>query len=133
MVVDGQGGGLGKAVIEKINKAGLSVRVIAIGTNSAATMAMLRAGADDAATGENAIIVNARDADCIIGANGIVAANSMFGEITCAAACAVASSGGLKLLIPVNKCNLFLVGVKENGLGEKIDEAIEKMKLELSL
>jgi len=130
MVVDGQGGGLGKTIVEKIKKAGLDIRVLGIGTNTAATMAMLKAGADDAATGENAIIYNARYADYIIGAVGIIAANSMLGEISPAMADAISSSHGLKLLIPVNKCNLFIAGVQENGLGEKIDEAIEKIKLD---
>ena len=131
MVVDGQGGGLGKAIVEKIRKANLDVQVLGIGTNSAATTAMLKAGADDAATGENAVVYNAQCADYIIGALGIIAANSMLGEISPAMADAIASSRGMKLLIPLNKCNLFAVGVREIGLGEKIDEALEKIHLDI--
>ena len=130
MVVDGQGGGIGKAIVEKIKKANLNMQVLGLGTNTAATMAMLKAGADDAATGENAIIYNAQRADYIIGAVGVIAANSMLGEISPAMAGAVSSSPGLKLLIPVNKCSIFIAGVQENGLGEKIDEAIAKIKLD---
>jgi len=130
MVIDGQGGGLGKIIVEKIKKANLNIQVLGIGTNTVATMAMLKAGADDAATGENAIIYNTQYADYIIGAVGIIAANSMLGEISPAMANAVSSSYGLKLLIPANKCNLFIAGVQENGLSEKIDEAIDKIRLD---
>lgn len=131
MVVDGQGGGLGKAIVEKIKKAGMAVQVIGIGTNSAATMAMLRAGADDAATGENAMVYNARYADFIIGSLGIIAANSMLGEISPAMADAISASPGFKLLIPLNRCRLYVAGTRENGLSEKIDDALLKMKEEL--
>lgn len=130
MVVDGQGGGLGKAVVEKLKKTTLPVKILGIGTNTIATMAMLKAGADDCATGENAIIYNAGYADYIIGGLGIIAANSMLGEISPAMANAISSSPGLKLLIPINKCNLFVVGVRDNGFGEKIDEALSKIRLE---
>lgn len=130
MVVDSQGGGLGKAIIEKIRKAGLGLRVLGIGTNTVATMVMLKAGADDAATGENAVIFGAQTADYIVGGLGIIAANSMLGEISPAMANAISSSHGLKLLIPVNKCNLCVVGIQDNGLGEKIDEALSRIRAE---
>ena len=130
IVIDSQGGGLGKAIVEKIKKSALNVHVLAIGTNTVATMAMLKAGADDAATGENAIIYNAQFADYIIGGLGIIAANSMLGEISPAMANATSSSQALKLLIPVNKCNLYVVGTQENGLSEKIDEALSKIQID---
>ena len=133
MVVDGQGGGLGKAIIEKIKKTDLDVRIIGTGTNAIATMAMIKAGADDAATGENAIIYNAQYADYIIGGLGIIAANSMFGEISPGMAAAISSSQGTKLLIPLNKCKLYIVGVSENGIGDKIDEAIRQIQIDSTL
>ncbi|MDR2939839.1 MAG: DUF3842 family protein [Clostridiales bacterium] len=127
MVVDAQGGGLGRAIIDKLKKSELKINILAVGTNSAATMSMLKSVPDDAATGENAIIYNAQFADYIIGGLGIISANSMHGEISPAIAAAISSSNAVKLLIPTNKCNIFLVGVKENSLGEKIDEAVLKI------
>lgn len=129
MVVDGQGGGLGKAIVEKIKKSNISAKIIATGSNSAATSAMIKAGADSAATGENAVVYNAQYADYIIGSIGIIAANSMHGEISPAMANSISSSRALKLLIPAanDKCNLFISGIRENSLGEKIDEALAKI------
>jgi len=131
MVVDSQGGGLGKAIVERIKKANLNAKVMGVGTNSVATMAMIKAGADDAATGENAVVYNAQYADYIIGGLGIVAANSMLGEISPAMANAISSSRGLKLLIPTNKCNLFVAGTQENSLGEKIDEILKRISADI--
>ncbi|MDR0518498.1 MAG: DUF3842 family protein [Clostridiales Family XIII bacterium] len=129
MVVDGQGGGLGKAVIEKLREAGLGAEVVAVGTNSLATSAMMRAGATSAATGENALIYNAGIADFIIGPIGMISANSMLGEISPAMAGAIASAGCMKLLIPLNKCNLYVGGVSEDsGISEKIDDIISKLR-----
>ena len=130
MVVDGQGGGLGKAIVDRIRKLNLPLRILGTGTNTAATTAMLKAGADDAATGENAVVFNAQNADYIIGGLGIIAANAMFGEISPAMANAISSSRGMKLLIPVNKCNLVVAGIQGNGLTEKIDEALSFIRLE---
>ena len=127
LVVDGQGGGLGKNIIEKVRKAGINLHIIAVGANALATAAMLKAGADEAATGENAVVYNSQFAHYIMGGVGVIAANSMLGEVTPAMAGAVASANALKLLIPVNRCLLFVAGVKDNGLGEKIDEAIAKI------
>lgn len=130
LVVDSQGGGLGKAIIEKIKKACIDARIIGVGTTTAATAAMIKAGADDAATGENAVIYNAGYADYIMGGVGIVAANSMLGEISPAMASAIASSKGMKILIPVNKCNIYIAGVTVNGLSDKIDDAISKLRID---
>ncbi|MDR1027995.1 MAG: DUF3842 family protein [Clostridiales Family XIII bacterium] len=127
MVVDGQGGGLGKAIIERVKKSNPGAYVIGVGANSIAASVMLKAGADDVATGENAVIYNAGQADYIIGPIGIISANSMLGEISPAIATAIASAPGLKLLIPMNKCNLYVPGVRENGLNEKIDDAIARI------
>lgn len=128
MVVDGQGGGLGKAVIEKLREAEINADILAIGTNSIATGIMLRAGADNAATGENALIHNAGLADFIIGPIGMISANSMLGEISPAMAGAIASAPGMKMLIPLNKCNLYVGGVSaESGIPEKIEDIVTKL------
>jgi hypothetical protein len=128
MVVDGQGGGLGKTVVEKFREAGIDANILAIGTNSIATGVMLRAGADNAATGENALIYNAGLADFIVGPIGMISANSMLGEISSAMAGAIASAPGMKLLIPLNKCNLYVGGVsEETGIAEKIDDIVTKL------
>jgi hypothetical protein len=131
MIVDGQGGGLGKSIIEKLKKAELPVALLAIGTNSIATGVMLKAGADEAATGENAVVYNAQFADFIVGAIGIISANAMLGEISPTMAAAVASSSGIKLLIPLNKCNLYIAGARETPLSEKIDDLINRIRAEL--
>ena len=80
-VVDGQGGGIGRAIVDRVKKAFPDINVIALGTNSVATGQMLRAGADDGATGENAIIHNMQHVDIVIGVIGILNANSMMGEL----------------------------------------------------
>lgn len=125
-VVDGQGGGVGKALVEKLRQAfGKDVYILALGTNSLATSPMLKAGADAGATGENAIVVNANRVDAIMGALGIVSADSMLGEITPAMAHAVARSGAEKILLPINRCGLTVAGVKKLSFGEFVDEAVE--------
>lgn len=124
-VIDGQGGGMGRAIVESLRERyGKEVVITALGTNTLATAAMLKAGADEGATGENAIIYNASRADIIMGAIGIVAANSMLGELTPAMAAAVAGSQAMKILIPVNKCNIQVAGVPDLTLQQYIDEAV---------
>ena len=125
-VIDGQGGGIGKSVIEKIKGAlGQEASIIALGTNSTATAGMLRAGADDGATGENAVIHNASRCDVIIGAIGVIAANSFHGEMSPAMAKAVAESEAVKILIPINKCSLLVAGMRENMLADYLDDAVK--------
>lgn len=128
LVIDGQGGGMGKAIIEKLRKESLPLTIIATGTNSIASSAMLKAGADDVATGENAVIYNAKNCDYILGPVGIISANSMLGEISPSMAEAIDSSPAPKLLIPVNKCNIYIAGVVDNGLSSKIDDLISKLR-----
>lgn len=125
IVIDGQGGKMGKSIIEQLKKIHPAMEVIAIGTNSIATAAMLKAGADLGATGENPAIVNSRDADIIIGPIGIVIANSLLGEITPAMAEAVGSSSAHKILIPVNRCNHHVIGCKQMSSGDYIKEAVD--------
>lgn len=128
-VVDGQGGGIGKAIVENLRaELGKSVEIIALGTNVLATSAMLKAGADEGATGENAIVFNSDKVQIIIGAIGIVAANSMMGELTPAMARAIAESPAKKMLIPTNRCNIQITGVKNTTLPQHIDEAVSLAK-----
>lgn len=124
IVIDAQGGGLGKAITEKLKEKVPSAKIIALGTNTVATGAMKKAGALQAATGENAIIYNVQRADIIIGGIGIIAANSMLGEITPKMAEAVSSSNALKVLIPIGKCRILIPGSQSFTIGELIDQAI---------
>ena len=108
VVIDGQGGRMGKTVIEQLLKRFPNLSIYGIGTNSIATSALLKAGAAYGATGENPVIVNSSDADIIIGPIGIVIANSLLGEITASMAAAIGTSRAYKILIPVNRCNHFI-------------------------
>lgn len=124
VVIDGQGGKIGKAVIEQIRLSGKQCQITAIGTNSLATSAMLKAGADMGATGENPVVIAARDADVIVGPIGIIAADSMLGEITPRMAEAVGQSRARKILVPVNKC-FEVAGVSEKSLTDYVNLAVE--------
>lgn len=128
VVIDGQSGRMGQALIERIKSAGLSCRVVAVGTNAIATSAMLKAGADAGATGENPVVVNCRDADVIAGPIGILAADSLLGEVTPAMAVAVGRSPAQKLLLPVNHCNNVVVGTQSMTLSRLMDEAVELLR-----
>lgn len=131
VVMDGQGGRMGALLCEKIKKNSQNfpagTELVAIGTNSAATAAMLKAGADCGATGENPVLVACRDADFIIGPLGIIAADSLLGEVTPAMAVAVGSSPAQKLLLPVNRCNHHVVGVQDYSMSRLTDEAVEEL------
>ena len=117
LVIDGQGGGLGRQLVAAVKKAVPQAVVTAIGTNSAATSAMLKAGADRAATGENAVVVGCRRADVILGPIGIV-----MGEIPPAMAQAVAQSDARRILIPANRCDTLVVGVSA-PIGTLVEQA----------
>ena len=126
VVIDGQGGGIGRAIIEQLkDRLTPDCELIALGTNSTATSAMLRAGAPRGATGENAILFNSGRADIIAGPIGIILANAMLGEVTPRMAEAVASSRAEKILIPSNRCQLTVAGTQNKSLQEYIGEAIE--------
>ena len=125
VVIDGQGGKMGKGVIEQLRTAAVQGEIWAIGTNSIATAVMLKAGADYGATGENPVVVNCRDAQIIIGPIGIVIADALYGEITPAMAVAVGQSKAEKLLLPVNKCNNRVVGIGNQTVSELIDLAVK--------
>ena len=111
LVIDGQGGGLGRQLVAAVKKAVPQAVVTAIGTNSEATSAMLKAGADRAATGENAVVVGCRRADVILGPIGIVMADALLGEITPATAQAVDQRDARRILTTSNRCDTLVVGV----------------------
>lgn len=118
VIIDGQGGKIGSMLISRLKKDPGSYALYAIGTNSIATAAMMKAGADFGATGENPTIVNCVDADVIAGPIGIVAANSLLGEITPAMAVAVGQSRAEKVYLPINRCNNYIVGIKDLAIPE---------------
>jgi hypothetical protein len=126
-IIDGQGGKLGKTIVEQLKKMHPEQELYAIGTNCLATSAMLKAGADYGATGENPCIVNAKDSDIIIGPVGIVVANALLGEITPSIATAIGASKAYKILVPTNRCNHYVVGCSEVGIGENIRLVCEKV------
>lgn len=128
MVIDGQGGRMGKSIVEQVRANFPEEEILAIGTNSIATAAMLKAGADAGATGENPAIVGSRTADIIIGPLGIVIADSLLGEITPNMAVAIGQSMAKKILIPVNRCQHFVVGCDELPLGEYVKMVVEKVR-----
>lgn len=128
LIIDGQGGLLGKQMVEAVKKLIPEADITAVGTNPVATTSMLKAGADNGATGENAVIVGARNADIIVGPIGIAIADSLLGEITPAMAVAIGQSRAKKILIPVNKCNNIVIGTGDKSTSELITEAIEKIR-----
>ena len=124
-VVDGQGGGIGKAIVDRIKKANIdNVEILALGTNSFATDQMLKAGAHMGATGENAIIYNMDKVDIVCGVIAILSANSMLGELTPSMATAISSSSAFKVLLPINRCGIHVVGVVDSNLNTYIDEVV---------
>lgn len=121
-VIDGQGGGIGKAVVTKLRaEFGSRLEIVALGTNSVATGNMIKSGADAGATGENAIVVNAGRVDLIIGPLAILMADALLGEITAKMASAVSRSTARKIIIPLNLCNAFVVGVQTQKISEAMD------------
>ena len=128
VVIDGQRGRMGQLFIERAKNAGLTCPLLAVGTNSLATAAMLKAGADQGATGENAVLVACRRADVIVGPIGILSADSLLGEVTPAMAVAVGQSEAKKLLLPVNLCSNIVVGVRDMTLSQLMDEAVATLR-----
>lgn len=127
-VIDGQGGGIGRNLMEKIKKvASDKFELIALGTNSLATSAMIKAGANLGATGENPIVVNSEKVDVIMGPLAIVIPNSIMGEITPKMAYAVGTSPALKILIPLSKCNVEIAGTENKNISELLDSAVNEL------
>ncbi|MDD3653456.1 MAG: DUF3842 family protein [Desulfotomaculaceae bacterium] len=125
-VIDGQGGGIGKAIVGRLRRAfGNNIEIIALGTNSMATSLMLKAGANEGATGENAIVYNVARVDLILGLISILSANSLLGELTPLMSKAIAESPAKKVLIPLNKSNIIVAGSENKPLPHYIDDIIE--------
>lgn len=128
LVIDGQGGGLGRQLVAAIAAACPEVELLAVGTNSLAASSMLKAGARRAATGENAVVVNCRTADVIVGPIGIVIADALMGEITPKMAMAVCQSSAKRVLVPINHCDNYVVGVPEQPIAQLVQAAAQKVK-----
>lgn len=128
LVIDGQGGGLGRQLVSALAAACPEAELTAVGTNSLAANAMLKAGAFRAATGENAVVVNCRRADVIVGPIGIVIADALLGEITPAMAAAVCQSGAKRVLVPINHCENYVVGVPDQPVSQLVAAAAQKVK-----
>ncbi len=128
LVIDGQGGKLGKLLCEEIKKALPTITITAVGTNAAATSAMQKGGADRVATGENPVVVACRKASVIVGPIGIVIADALLGEITPTIAHAIGSSDAKKILIPLNQCNNIVAGTKNIPFADIIQDAVATLK-----
>lgn len=127
LIIDGQGGGIGKMFISSLKKERDDIEVTAVGTNAIATTAMIKAGANRSATGENSVVFLSRTADIIAGPMGIVMANSMLGEVTPAMAEAVSSSKAMKVIIPVLRCNTYISLSGSGTLNDHISDAARKI------
>lgn len=128
LVIDGQGGQLGGQLVKSLKANFQEVNIIAIGTNATATLTMLKAGADQAATGENPVIVACRKADVIIGPIGIVIADSLFGEITPQMSMAVGQADAIRILLPVNKCDNLVAGIQDVSTTTILEDVVSKVR-----
>ena len=127
LIIDGQGGNLGKLLTKRLRETVPRADITVVGTNSTATENMLKGGADRAATGENAVVVNARKAKIIAGPMGIVIADALLGEVTPAMAMAVGRSDAVRVLIPMNRCDTLVAGVGERSMGELVEDAARRI------
>lgn len=132
LIIDGQGGGVGRQLVESIKRAFPNHIITAVGTNALATQAMLKAGADHVATGENAVIVASRTADVIVGPIGIAIVDSLWGEITPQMAMAVGQSKAVRILLPMNLCNNYIAGIEKYNTSSLLEDSILKIKLVLA-
>lgn len=128
LVIDGQGGGLGRQLVAAVQQAVPEARITAVGTNSQATAAMRKAGAHRTATGENAVVVACRKADVIVGPIGMVIADALLGEITPAMALAVAQSSARRLLLPVSHCDNLVAGVEDSSVARLVQCAADTLR-----
>lgn len=127
LVIDAQGGGIGKQLVAELAARLPDAQITAVGTNSAATANMLKAGAHRGATGENSVIVGCRHADVIMGSIGIIVADAMLGEITPAMASAIGASEARKVLVPINTCGTFIAGVEPCSMKDLITKAVDEI------
>lgn len=127
--MDGQGGGIGRLITEQIRKAlPTDTEIIALGTNAVATSLMLRAGANEGASGENAVVRNVDDCDVIVGPLGIILAHSMRGELTPKMSEAIAGSKARKILLPLTLSQVEVVGVEEEPLPHLVEKLVKRLK-----
>lgn len=127
VIIDGQGGQLGAQLVKEIISKFRDITVTAIGTNAVATATMLKAGATNAATGENPVVVACRKADIILGPIGIVVADSLLGEVTEKMALAVGRADAVRILIPMNRCDNLIAGVPNLNTATLIADAMVKL------
>lgn len=128
-VIDGQGGGIGSLIVKRLREEfGDSIEILALGTNAAATTAMMKARANKGATGENAIVLNANRVDCIIGPLSIVLPNAMLGEMTVRMAEAVVLSEAKKILLTLNQEGIEVIGVEKEPLPHMVERILEVIK-----
>ena len=132
LIIDGQGGGMGRGLVEAVKKAWPDLRIRALGTNALATAAMLKAGADDGATGENAIVVNVARADVVLGPVGVAVPNGLLGEVTPRMAEAVGASEAVKILLPSQRCNIRLAVGPSQPMQFYLQEALRLLEEELA-
>ncbi len=131
-VVDGQGGGIGSLIVKRLrDEFGDEVEILALGTNAAATSAMMKARANKGATGENSVIWNAKKVNMIIGPLSIVLSNAMLGEMTPRMAEAIASSNAKKVLLPLNQEGIEIIGVEKEPLPHMIEKIVEIVRYEV--
>lgn len=130
-VVDGQGGGMGRGLVEAVKRAWPDLRIRALGTNALATAAMLKAGADDGATGENAIVVNVARADVVLGPVGVAVPNGLLGEVTPRMAEAVGASEAVKILLPSQRCGIRLAMGPAQPMQFYLNDAVRLLGQEL--
>ncbi len=128
VIIDGQGGGVGKALVQAVKAVLPTQPIIAVGTNALATAAMLKAGADQGATGENAVCRQCARADVVLGALGVIVSGAMLGEITPRIAAAVGESDAQKILLPLNRCAVTVAGARRVPLEAAIRDAMEILK-----
>ena len=128
-MIDGQGGGIGSAIIKRLREAlGETIEVIALGTNAMATGAMLKAGANKGASGENAMVQTVKKVDVVVGTMGIILANSMMGELTPKMAEAIASSPAIKCLLPLKISEVEIIGAAKEPLPHLVDQLIKRIQ-----
>ena len=128
LIIDGQGGQLGAQLIKAITSRFTDIVITAVGTNATATASMIKAGAKQAATGENPVIVACRKADIIIGPIGIVIADSLYGEVTPQMAAAVGQADAVRILIPINRCENLVAGVHDFTMSTMLEDVITKLE-----
>lgn len=120
-VIDGKGGGLGRTIVETVKSLlAPGDELLVLGTNSHATANMLKGGAGDGATGENAVVTMAGRVDLIIGPIAIIAADAMMGEVTPRMAEAISRSRAEKLLLPLGRCGITVVGAADESMARRL-------------